>query len=92
MNFIGSKAAGLLNKIDSLKRNIQNFKPGAIFIQESKTKRKNQIKLDDYVIFEKIRKEVNGGGLLTAVHKNLEPVSVGEGNEDDEVLVVEATN
>ena len=90
MIFIGSNSAGLLNKVDSLKRNIKNFLPGAIFIQESKAKRKNKIKLDDYVIFEKLRKESGGGGLLTAVHRNLDPVSVGDGNEDDEVLVVEA--
>ena len=91
MTFLGTNSAGLLNKIKSFKRNIQLFKPGAVFIQESKTKRKNKIKLDDYVIFEKIRKKSGGGGLLTAVHKNLEPVSVSsDENEDDEILVVEA--
>ena len=63
----------------------------AVFIQESKTKRKNKVKLNDYVIFEKIRKKSGGGGLLTAVHKNLEPLSVSsDENEDDEILVVEA--
>ena len=89
MVFLGCNAAGLLNKMESLRRNVQTFKPGVIFIQESKTKRKNQIKLDNYVIFERIRKDCAGGGLLTAVHKNLEPESVGDDTED-EVLVVEA--
>ena len=42
-----------------------------------------------YVIFEKIRKDCGGGGLLTVVHKNLEPISVGE-DTGEEVLVVEA--
>ena len=51
--------------------------------EESKDKYK------DYVIFEKIRKNRGGGGLLTGVHKNLEPVSVSDDN-DDEILVVEA--
>ena len=90
MIFLGCNAAGLLNKVDSLKRNIQNFMPGAVFIQESKAKRKNKLKLDGYVIFEKLRKDACGGGLLTAVHRNLDPVSVGDGNEEVEVLVVEA--
>ena len=89
MNIIGCNSAGLLNKVESLKRNIQVFQPGVIFIQESKTKRKNKVKLGNYVIFEKIRKDCGGGGLLTAVHKNLEPISVGE-DTDEEVLVVEA--
>ena len=76
MIFLGSNAAGILNKKESFKRNIENFNPVAFFIQESKTKRKNEIKMDNYVIFEQIRKDSGGGGLLTAVHKNLEPVSV----------------
>ena len=89
MYFMGCNAAGLLNKLESLKRNVQIFNPGVIFIQESKTKRRNQVKLGDYVIFEKIRKQGGGGGLLTGVHKNLEPVSVGD-DSDEEVLTVEA--
>ena len=90
MTFLGSNSAGILNKVNSLKRNIEHIKPGAIFIQESKTKRKNKVKLDEYVIFEKIREKSSGGGLLTAVHRNLEPVSIDGDNDDDEVLVVEA--
>ena len=54
MVFLGCNAAGLLNKMESLRRNVQTFKPGVIFIQESKTKRKNKIKLDNSVIFERI--------------------------------------
>ena len=86
---MGCNAAGLLNKLESLKRNIEIFNPWVIFIQESKTKRKNKVKLKNYAIFEKIRTNCGGGGLLTAVHKNLEPVSVGD-DTDDEVLVIEA--
>ena len=50
---------------------------------------KNKIKVDEYVMFEKIRKDKGGGGLMTAVHKSLSPVSVSEEYEE-EVLVVEA--
>ena len=89
MNIIGCNAAGILNKLESLKRNVKLFQPGVIFIQESKTKRKNQVKLGNYVIFERIRKGCGGGGLLTGVYKNLEPVSVGD-DSDEEILAVEA--
>ena len=45
--------------------------------------------INDYTTFELVRKNVGGGGLLTAVHKSLKPVSVS--NEDEEeILVVEA--
>ena len=89
LGVVKGNAAGILNKTESFKRNIQHFKPGVFFIQESKTRRKNQIKIHDYVIFEQIRKESGGGGLLTAVHKNIEPVSVCDEVSDDEILVVE---
>ena len=88
MYILGNNAAGLLNKLESFYRNIENFKPGVYFIQESKCKRKNKVKHDEYIMFELIRKHNAGGGLLTAVHKNLSPVSVSE-DTDDEVLVVQ---
>ena len=88
MNILGSNAAGVLNKIESLKRNIQIFTPGVNFLQETKAKIKDQIKLDDYVVFEYLRKDKGGGGLLTAVQKNLHPVSVSE-DTDTEILVVQ---
>ena len=90
MKIIGNNAAGILNKVDSFKNTVKKFSPGVFFVQETKTRRKNQIKLDDYVMFEHIRKDKGGGGLLTAVHKNLNPVSISEESED-EILVVQGT-
>ena len=85
---IGANAAGLNNKLDSFQRLISLFTPGVIFIQESKAKRKGLIKADNYVIFEQLRKSSGGGGLLTAVHHNLSPVSIND--EKDDILVVQA--
>ena len=89
MHILGSDSAGLLNKLDSFKRNISLFKPAVYFVQECKAPRKGKVKLSDYVIFERVRKVGGGGGLLTAVHKNLNPVSVGDESEQ-EVMVVQA--
>ena len=47
--------------------------------------------MNDYAIFEHIRNNTAGGGLLTAVHKSLNPISVSEEIEGEEILVVEAT-
>ena len=88
MTIIGNNSAGILNKLESFHRNIENVKPGAYFIQESKCRIKNKVKHDEYVMFEYIRKHSGGGGLLTAVHKSLNPISVSEDTED-EVLVVQ---
>ena len=88
MFILGNNSAGLMNKLESFSRNVEKFKPGVFFVQETKSRRKNQIKLDDYIIFEYIRKDKGGGGLLTAVHKSLKPVSISE-DDDVEILVVE---
>ena len=89
MTILGTNSAGLLNKKESFLRTIETFQPAVFFVQETKAKRKNEIKLKDYVTFEHIRKDKGGGGLLTAVHRNLAPVCVSS-NEDTEILVVEA--
>ena len=91
MFILGSNSAGLMNKKESFQRNISLFKPAVYFIQESKVPKKNRIALNDYEIFEHIRNNTAGGGLLTAVHKSLNPISVSEEIEDEEILVVEAT-
>ena len=89
MFFLGANAAGILNKTESFYRNLNLFNPAVFFLQETKTRYKNKLKHSNYTFFEFIRKNGNGGGLITAVHNN--PQSVQESNDDDtEVLVVEA--
>ena len=89
MYILGANSAGLFNKLESFYRNISLFKPGVFFIQDTKARQKNKVKLDDYVIFEHIRNLSAGGGLLTAVHKSMKPVSVSY-EDAEEILVVEA--
>ena len=64
MHILGNNAAGLLNKKQSFLRCFEKFRPGVFFIQESKCKAKGQIKVPDYIIFEKIRKNNKGVGYL----------------------------
>ena len=87
---MGANSAGLSNKKESFERNLNLFLPGVFFVQETKLRRKNKIKHPNYLIFEYLRENNSGGGLLTAVHKSLRPVSVSNDTEE-EVLVVEAT-
>ena len=76
MVVIGTNTAGLLNKKESLHRAIEILSPSVIMVQETKARRKNKIKLKDYVTFEHLRPEKGGGGLFTAVHRNLVSVSL----------------
>ena len=91
MFILGGNSAGLMNKKESFLRNISVFKPAAYFIQESKLSKRNKISVKDYTIFEQIRNNSGGGGLLTAVHNVLNPVNVSEEVQGEEILVVEAT-
>ncbi len=86
---IGCNAAGLKQKMQCLSAKIRKFLPGCIFIQETKLYRKGQIKIDGYQIFELVRKERKGGGLLLALYESFDPVLVHEGTDDIEILVVQ---
>ena len=90
MFILGANAAGLANKNESFYRLLNLFLPGVFFIQESKLRIRNKIKHPKYITFEYIRKNCGGGGLLTAVHKSLNPVRVSDDYEE-EVLVVETS-
>ena len=89
MFILGANSAGLSNKKESFERYLNLFLPGVFFVQETKLRRKNKIKHPNYVTFEYIRENNAGGGLLTAVHRSLNPVSVSNDTEE-EVLVIEA--
>ena len=87
---LGNNANGLKAKIRSLKTNIEYFKkPSWITIQETKLRQKNLIKIEGYRIFEKQRIGF-GGGVLTAVAEELEPVLISDGEEENEILVVQS--
>ena len=75
--------------MESLYRIINVFQPGVIFLQETKIRVKNKLKLRGYHVFENIRVNSAGGGLMTAVHESLNPVDVSL-NDDTEILTVEA--
>ena len=72
---------------------INTVKPAVGMFQETKLYKKGQIKFDEYCIFESIRGEKEGGGLLTMVHGNFQPVMIPIEDElkmSENVLVVEA--
>ena len=63
---IGVNAAGLFNKTESLMRIVSLFKPGVVFVQETKARRKNKLNLANYVCFEMIREATDDGWWRTA--------------------------
>ena len=51
MYLIEVNAAGLFSKLESFSRIMTLFKPGVIFVQETRENQKNKIKMRDYEIF-----------------------------------------
>ena len=45
-------------------------------VQETKLYRKGTFKLENYCVFEKVRENKEGGGLMTVIHENMEPVLI----------------
>ena len=93
LNFslLGTNSNGITNKLESLKHNIDIFKPTVVTIQETKARKLGSVKLEGYQIFEKIRITGGGGGLLTAVDQNINPVLISTGkDEDTEIITVQA--
>ena len=87
---VGTNSNGIVSKLDSLTQLIDKFQPAVWFLQETKVSRKGQVKVPGYDIFEVVRKNSNGGSILTAVHSNLQPVYISGGEDDMEILVIQA--
>ena len=65
-------------------------KPSIVTLQETKVRKSGRLKLKGYQIFEKVRKDGIGGGLLTAADENLNPVLISTGKEENsEILTVQ---
>ena len=82
----GAEVVG--GKVNSLKSAVRDVKANLITIQETHCRRKGKIQIDDFVIFEAIRK-AKGGGTLIACHEDLKPKLIEEYEDDFELLVVE---
>ena len=89
LTILGNNSAGMTGKLESLKRAIGVFNPWVIMLQETKLKRQGLIKLKDFVVFEKLRENTEGGGLMSVIHENLKPILISD--EHSEFLVVDVT-
>ena len=61
ITIMSANANSLKNKITSLKFNISQLHPHIIVIQETKIKRKSQVKLEGYEVYPTVRGDCGGG-------------------------------
>ena len=87
---MGVNAAGITSKMNSFKNVVRQLKPSIFFVEETKLKRQGKLKLENYEIFELNRKNKQGGGIAIGMVKELKPVWISEGDDNIEVLTIEA--
>ena len=88
-SIIGTNANCLSTKQESLLYLIDRLQPSAILIQETMMRKIGQISLPGYQIFEKLRENNSGGGLLTAISDYLSPVLVSFEDDNLNILTVQ---
>ena len=86
---MGVNAAGLKSKFNTFKKVIVELQPSVFFVEESKYKSVGKIKLENFVIFELVRQNREGGGLVIGCARELQPVWLREGDDEVEALSVE---
>ena len=85
---MSTNAAQLKGKLNHFKSEIKRANVCLFTVQETHYASKGKVQLDNFEIFEAIRKKVKGGTMIGA-HKALKPILVEEYSEDFELLVVE---
>ena len=89
LNILSTNAAGLINKAEDLKNKIKLFNSGIFAIQETHFRKKGRFRIQNYCVFESIRKNKEKGGSMLGVHVGLNPVLIQEYNDTFELIVVE---
>ena len=85
----GANANGIKSKKESFFNLLETYEPHVFLIQETKLSRKNQVRVKGYDVFEKVRKNKGGGGVMIAIKDDIltTPVEVSP-QEDDEVEIL----
>ena len=75
-------------KVNSLKKELNESNAAVFTIQETHFAKKGKLKLNNFEIFEAIRKKERGGTIVGA-HKALSPMLIQEYSDDFELIVIE---
>ena len=74
--------------MQSLKNEIKNVNASIFTVQETHFPKKGKMKMENFTIFESIRKKQNGGTMI-GVHNSLKPMLISEYCDEFELIVVE---
>ena len=89
LNILSTNASSLIHRAEGLKNKINYFKSGIFAVNETHFRKKGRFKMQNYHIFEAIRKNKEKGGTMLGIHVGLHPVLISEYSTLFELLVVE---
>ena len=78
---------GVNNKIEALKVQLKHTKATIFNLQETHLSKKGKIKIDNFQIYEAIRKKEHGS--MLGVHESHKPVLISEYSDEFELIVVQ---
>ena len=87
--FVGANIAGARSKWKSWKKIIKDTKASVFFVQETKCDQENKLKLEGFLVFDKVRLEKGGGGVAVAAKRELNPVLVSEAEGDLDAITID---
>ena len=82
---VGVNPAGARSKWSTWEKVIKETGATLWFMQETKCPTK-QLKMENYIVYERVRENRNGGGVAIAAIKDLNPVLVSEGTGNIEAI------
>ena len=86
--FVGTNVAGAKSKWKSWKKVIKDTKASVFFLQETQCDQANKLKMEGFMIFDKVRVNKGGGGVAVAAMTELNPILVSEAEDDIDAITI----
>ena len=89
---VGVNAAGMSSKLSSFENLLRTKNPSVFFVQETHFQQEGRFNSEvfkKYKIWELVRKEKSGGGLVIGALIDVDPVFISEGDDEVEIIVIQ---
>ena len=87
--FAGVNPAGARSKCPTWKKIIRQSGATVWTMQETKCSQPNQLKMSDFIIYQRVHSDREGGGVAIAAKTDLNPVLTAEGKDDIETISID---
>ena len=89
ITFVGVNPAGIASKWKSWKNVVAKSGASVWFLQETKCNDINKLKMNGFIVYEKVREDKGGGGVAIAAKKELNPALIDEPESDIDAITID---